>query len=265
MAGRAPAEGLFAHLGTRRRLTDGRPTGYGLGLARTLFPDEIAIGHGGSLPGYKNEFILLPEHQAGIVVLSNREDTDAAALAATVLSALTGIARPAPATTRLPNGLFVAADGPFWLEHDAGKLTFLGAMTDLFEAEDGRAVSASAHYPIRLRTEGDAISGEIGHVARRFTPVAPDAALTQAWQGAWHCATHNAHFTIAFIDGTWRMISGSGPLQTARRLQPLDANRALITRTDGPWRQRACLWLEPDGDTIRLVSHRSRMLRFTRT
>lgn len=264
MAGRTPAEGLFARLGARRHLTDGRPTGYGLGLARTLFPGEIAIGHGGSLPGYKNDFILLPEHQAGVAVLSNREDTDAAALGATVLAALTGTPRPAPATARLPNGLFVAPDGPFWLEHDAGKLTFLGAMTDLFEAEDGWAVSDSAHYPIRLRTEGGAITGEIGHVARRFTPIAPDAALTEAWQGTWRCATHDAGFTIASADGAWRMISGSGPLHAARRLIPLDATRALVTRTDGPWRQRACLWLEPDGNTIRLVSHRSRMLRFNR-
>lgn len=36
------------------------------------------------------------------------------------------------------------------------------------------------------------------------------------------------------------------------------------SRADRPWRQRACLWLEPDGNTIRLVSHRFRMLRFSR-
>src|SRR6202034_1488446 len=74
---RAPADLLLARLGARRRLADGRPTRYGIGLARSLLPDEIAIGHGGSLPGYKNEFILLPEHKAGVAVLSNREDTNA--------------------------------------------------------------------------------------------------------------------------------------------------------------------------------------------
>ena len=261
---RAPADGLLARLGARHHLADGRPTGYGLGLTRSLLPDEIAIGHGGSLPGYKNEFILLPEHRVGVAVLSNREDTNAAGVATEVLAALTGATLPPKAIDRLPNGLFITDEGPLWIEHDAGKLTFLGAMTDLFEAEDGWAVSASGHFPIRLRAEAGAIAGEIGHVGRRFHKVAPDAVLAPAWEGAWHCPTHDARFAIARDGNEWRMISGTGPLHASRKLQPLDARRALTSRADGPWRQRACLWLEPDGDTIRLVSHRSRMLCFSR-
>ncbi len=260
---RAPVDLLLARLGALRQLADGRPTGYGLGLARGLLPGEIAIGHGGSLPGYKNEFILLPEHKAGVAVLSNREDTDARRIAAEVLAALTGAVLPSLAADLLPNGLFVTDEGPFWIEHDAGKLTFLGAMTDLFAAEDGWAVSASAHYPIRLRVDAGAIVGEIGHVARRFYRAAQDATLTAAWQGTWHCKAHDAHFTITRDGEAWHMISGTGPLYAARKLLPLDTHRALTSRADGPWRQRACLWLEPDGATIRLVTHRSRILRFT--
>jgi CubicO group peptidase (beta-lactamase class C family) len=267
-----PAEGLLARLGARRHLADGRPTGYGIGLARSLLQGEIAIGHGGSLPGYKNDFILLPEHGAGVAVLSNCEDTDAGGVALAVLAALTGARPTRPATDLLPNGLFVADEGPFWIEHDAGKLTFLGGVADLFVAEDGWAVSDSAHYPIRLRADGplvndqisSAIEGEIGHVARRFHPVAPHATLTAAWEGSWHCPAHDSRFAIARDGEVWHMISGTGPLHASRKLLPLDALRALTSRADGPWRQRACLWLEPDGDTIRLVSHRSRMLRFSR-
>jgi hypothetical protein len=200
-------------------------------------------------------------------VLSNREDTDAAGVARAVLAGLTGAALPSPATDLLPNGLFVTDQGPFWIEHDAGKLTFLGAVADLFAAEDGWAVSASAHYPIRLRADANginsAIEGEIGHVARRFHKVAPDATLTAAWEGTWHCAAHDAHFAIARDGDAWRMISGTGPLHASHKLLPLDAHRALASRTDGPWRQRACLWLEPDGTAIRMISHRSRMLRFS--
>jgi hypothetical protein len=59
------------------------------------------------------------------------------------------------------------------------------------------------------------------------------------------------------------MISGAGPLHASRKLLPLDASRALTSRTDGPWRQRACLSLQPDG-TLLAVTHRSRMLRFVR-
>jgi CubicO group peptidase (beta-lactamase class C family) len=264
LADRAPAELLLARLGARRALADGRLSGYGLGLARTLLGDEIAIGHGGSLPGYKNEFVLLPEHRAGVVVLSNREDTDAAAAATRVLAALTGAPAPVPATNRLPDGLFVADDGPSWIELDAGKLTYLGAQTDLFAAEDGSAISGSAHFPVRLLVDGDSIVGEIGHVPRRFRRAAPDATLGEAWRGTWRCVGQRAEFDIAPEGAAWHLISGTGPLRTARRLQPLDARRALLTRVDGPWRQRACLALEDGGGTIRLVSHRSRVLRFAR-
>ncbi|HET6237075.1 MAG TPA: serine hydrolase domain-containing protein [Acetobacteraceae bacterium] len=263
LGNRAPADGLLARLGARRHLTDGRPTGYGLGLARMLLAGEIAIGHGGSLPGYKNEFVLLPEHRVGVVVLSNREDTGAADIALDVLAALTGATRPPPAADLLPNGLFITDAGPYWIEHDAGKLTFLGAMADLFVDDAGWAANSSAHYPIRLRAEAGAIEGEIGQVAHRFHPLAPDATLNAAWQGTWHCAAHDARFTIARDGEAWRMISGTGPLHASRKLLPLDANRALTSRTDGPWRQRACLSLQPDGRLL-AVTHRSRMLRFVR-
>jgi hypothetical protein len=52
-------------------------------------------------------------------------------------------------------------------------------------------------------------------------------------------------------------------LHASRKLLPLDASRALTSRTDGPWRQRACLSLQPDGRLL-AVTHRSRMLRFVR-
>jgi CubicO group peptidase (beta-lactamase class C family) len=261
---RAPADGLLAPLGARRHLNDGTPTGYGLGLARSYLPGEIAVGHGGSLPGYKNDFVLLPEHGAGVVVLSNREDTDAQDIALRVLAALTGARLPPPAKATLPHGLFVAADAPLWIEHDAGKLTFLGAVDDLFEGEDGAAVTLSAHFPARLRPRDGGIEGEIGHVARRFVPVAADAALSAGWQGEWVNRAQDARFSITLVDGIGTLTSGTGPLRHARKLTPLDANRALLSRADGPWRQRACLQLDASGETMQLVSNRSRMLRFSR-
>ena len=90
MTGRAPADGLLAPLGARRTLNDGTLTAYALGLARSPLPGEIAVGHGGSLPGYKSHFLLLPDRGAGVVVVSNREDTDAHAIALQVMAALTG-------------------------------------------------------------------------------------------------------------------------------------------------------------------------------
>jgi CubicO group peptidase (beta-lactamase class C family) len=261
MAGAPPAADLLAPLGARRPLSDGRLTDYGLGLARSPLPEQIAVGHGGSLPGFKHHFLLLPAHRAGVVVLTNREDADAHGIALRVLAALTGAELPEPAAGLLPQGLFVAEHGPFWIEQQGGAVTFLGATENLSCGPDGTAVSRSAHLPMALRFAGDAIEGEIGHVARRFRPVASDAALVPGWAGVWVNDQHAARFDIT-LDGTPTMTMGTGPLRASLDLQALDGHRALTVRRDGPWQQRACLGL--DQDTLRLVSNRSRVLEFRR-
>jgi CubicO group peptidase (beta-lactamase class C family) len=262
MMGQPPAVDLLAPLGARRRLNDGTPTGYGLGLARSPLPGEIAVGHGGSLPGYKNHFLLLPERHAGVVVVSNREDTDAHGIALQVMAALTDARLPQPARGALPEGMFVADKGPFWIEHAGGELTFLGATERLFTDEDDVAVSRSAHLPVRLRHVRAGIGGEIGHVARSFMPVSGDIELPKSWDGEWVCEQHAARCSIGRVDGEARLVTGTGPLRTSVPLTPLDQHRALTDRRAGPWRQRACLMLNPRAHTLRMVTNRSRVLQF---
>ena len=86
VAGRGPLAGVLPRLAAPRRLLDGTVTGYGLGLATSPVPGLQAIGHGGSLPGFKNHFLLAPEQGAGVIVVSNREDTDAHGIALRVMA-----------------------------------------------------------------------------------------------------------------------------------------------------------------------------------
>jgi CubicO group peptidase (beta-lactamase class C family) len=265
MVGRPPAADLLAPLGARRRLINGTQTAYGLGLARSPLPGEIAVGHGGSLPGYKNHFLLLPERQAGVVVVSNREDTDAHGIALRVLVALCGTELPQPARKALPEGLFVADKGPFWIEQANGELTFLGAADSLFVDEDGAVAGRAAHLPIRLRRVKNGIAGEIGHVARAFAPVAANVILAPSWEGEWVNQQHSARCTVQLVEVGARFSIAAGPLRSTVALTPLDAYRALTDRHDGPWRQRACLLLNPRAHTLRLVTNRSRVLQFRKT
>jgi CubicO group peptidase (beta-lactamase class C family) len=257
LADRGPARGLLPELARLRHLEDGRPTGYGLGLARSQIGDRVLVGHGGSLPGYKNHFLIDPESRAGVVVLTNREEVDPLGLALRVMAALHGEALPT-VSDALPSGTFVAEDGPFWLEHDAGRVTFLGAQETVFAAPDGAAVSRSAHLPMRLLPAEGGIAGEIGHAARRFRPADPDAKLDARLNGDWVCPGQNAR--LATADG--RLVVGAGPLRTELKLTPIASGLALTDRADGPWRQRAAVFL--DGETLRLVGNRSRGLRLTR-
>ena len=128
LADRAPGDGLLDRLSAPRHMADGRESGYGLGLAWSRAGGRALVGHGGSLPGYKNHFLLDPEARAGVVVLTNREDADAHDIALRVMAALHDAALPAPAPAdALPEGIFAADTGPFWLRIAGNRATFLGA------------------------------------------------------------------------------------------------------------------------------------------
>jgi hypothetical protein len=262
-ADRGPTDGLLPWLAGLRYLADGRPTAYGLGLARHMLGERVLLGHGGSLPGYKTQFLLDRLTGAGVVVLSNREETDAGSVALRVMAGLFGRELSPPAAGTLPKGLFATAEGPFWLEHEGGRITYLGAQETLYEVGEGWAASRSAHLPIRLRMAGGGIEGEVGHVARYFRPVPADAAPSPAWAGTWICPAQYSRFDITVSNSHARMHIGSGPLHTVLDLLPLDSSRALTDRSgDGPWRQRGCLHF--NGDTVRLATNRSRILTFRR-
>ena len=267
LANTGPADGLLAQLGAQRPLTDGRTTGYSLGLARSPIPGLVAIGHGGSLPGYKNRFILAPEHKAGVVVLSNREDTDAHAIAMRVLAALAGTTMPEPARGALPEGRFLDPITPSWLEQTGATATWLGATETLYPGPIGdnatTVISQSVETPISLQSTRGAIEGEIGHARRRFTPTEPDLTANPAWAGTWSNPTHNAHFTITVANGTATLTQGAGPQCETSALTPLSATTALTTRgVGGPWSQR--ILLSFTGDSVRLITDRSRVLTFNR-
>ncbi len=199
LADRAPGDALLDRLSSPRHMADGRESGYGLGLAWSHAGGRALVGHGGSLPGYKNHFLLDPEARAGVVVLTNREDADAHGIALRVMAALHDAALPAPAGAgALPEGIFAADTGPFWLRLGDGRATFLGAEEALYPQADGWFASRSPTMPMRLRPAPDgAIEGEIGHAARRFRPVAANAAADRDWSGEWLCPEQGAPFAIA--------------------------------------------------------------------
>ena len=150
---------------------------------------------------------------------------------------------------------------PFWMAHADGVVTYLGARGDGLSGRRRRA-GRSPHLPLRLRAEGGAIVGEIGHAARRFVPVPAEVAPAAAWAGSWVCRAQNARFEVAVAGGQASLVIGAGPLRTTLPLRPIGEGRALAERTEGPWCQRSCLAF--GRDEVRLVTNRSRVLRFAR-
>ena len=259
LRGDSPAGDVLPRLATPGVLANGQVTDYGLGLALLEIGGRRWISHGGHLPGFKNHVLLDAEAGVGVLLLSNREDTDPLLCALQVMAALLGVALPPPAPVLLPEGLFVEAEGPAWIEHRAGQLTFLGARESLFAAPDGAAMSLSPYLPIRLHAEGEGIVGAIGHVARRFHPVATAPSLARL-AGRWRSARPWLELEIEAGDpGQAFALMGAGPLRRRDPLTLLDERRALMPVGAAPWQGRACLWLEGP-DRLRLCTNRSRVI-----
>jgi len=249
--------GLLDKLQATRFLADGRPTGYGLGLRKSWLGAHEFVGHGGSHPGYKTYFLLDPKTRAGFVVVSNREDTNGYKIALEGMAALTSLPLPAPAAD-LGDGFYVTETGPWWIEINGSTCTYLDADETLYDDGEGWVSSRSASAPIRLRRDGPALVGEVGHAARRFLPAATHEPVPASLSGVW-LSDEGAEFTIE----NDTVLMGVGPTRHAMALTALGNGRFLLTLIDGPWVKRICLHvLAPDH--LELVSSRARMIEYRR-
>ncbi len=257
LADNGPGAGVLKTLTAQRYLHGDIPSAYGLGTTSTRIGEHTLYGHGGSHAGYKTYFLLHPELDAGVALVSNREDTTAYTHALTVMSSL--LATPLPARSHaLPDGLYASVAEPYWLKVSNGTASYLGSADNLYQGEDaGEAITLSAHMPMRLRWDGTAIQGEIGHAPRYFTPVEPNDCLKMV-QGRWYHPESKAAFDI---DGD-QLRMGVGTLRASGQLTSLGAGRLLVELPDGPWNKNFCLYFQ--GYNVRLISNRSRVLSFRR-
>ena len=260
LGGRGPLDGMLERLAAPRSFADGSPSAYRLGLVAGQLGQTGLIGHGGSLPGYRNHVLMAPALGAGVVVLTNREE-DALWPALRVMAALAGEKLPSP-PLGMPSGLFATEKGPFWAELTPTSMSFMGGFEALVADPAGGARTIPAYLDASLRPEADgSIRAYIGGAARHLFPVPTGLALDSRFVGRWREPVFGAVLTI-HADGTalWPWAGGLG---AETRLTPLPHGRALADLPHGPWRHRPCLSLAADG-SLRVASHRARVLQFAR-
>jgi CubicO group peptidase (beta-lactamase class C family) len=263
LAGTAPLQGMLRRLSAPRHYADGGPSHYGLGLVHLRLGGTELLGHGGSLPGYRNSLLMAPGAGVGVVLLSNR-DEDVLWPALRIMAALCGEALPEPPAAP-PTGLYATAAGPFWAQFQApvdgpATIEYMGAQERLVAGPDGQLRSLPSTLEVSLRPSGDgALEGRIGGVHRRLLPVPPGLPLDPRLVGQWRDDVFGAELLVR-ADGTarfpWAGGTGAETLLTA-----LPGARAIATLSHQMWRHRPCLWLDADG-ALCLASHRARVLRF---
>ncbi|MFC3127608.1 serine hydrolase domain-containing protein [Pseudoroseomonas globiformis] len=256
-------EGLWPRLTESGRLSDGRETGYGLGLSRVALPGPALWGHGGSLPGYKNHLLLAPDLRIGVVVLSNRDEASAYRIALSVLATLTGTALPCAAS--LPPGLYAEEEGPFWVDCSGDAILLMGAQEPLWQHESGDAIGLQSHQPFQLKATPEGLSGMLGHRTCLLRKVDPTARLDRGLLGRWAGTAFGSEVALEVregMNGTELVLPGLPGSVAA--LRPLGPGKALAERVAGPSRIRFALWLSRP-DELLLVSQRSRVFRFNRT
>ncbi len=259
LAGRGSLDGMLARLTAPRHFNNGMESRYRLGLVTSMLGDVALVGHGGSLPGYRNHVLMAPELGVGVVVMTNREE-EVLWPALRVLSVLLGQDLPQPAAN--PTGLFVEDRGPFWAELTPGAISVMGGYERLVADGANGMRSLPAYLDLDLARIGDDIlEGTIGGVARLIRRASPHTTLEPRLIGVWRERQSGLEILIR-ADGTATM-PWAGTIGVETVLTPLPGGRALADLAHGPWRHRPCFWLGPDG-SLGLASHRARILQFDR-
>ncbi|HYZ61866.1 MAG TPA: serine hydrolase domain-containing protein [Acetobacteraceae bacterium] len=256
MAGRGPLADMLGRLLAPRHFADGTPSAYRLGLVETRLGRTRIAAHSGSLPGYRNHLLLAPDLGVGVVLLLNR-DEDPLPPALRVMATLIGETTPEAAS--LPPGLYAAEDGPDWAELHPDAIEFMGGRETLL-ADGDRFRSIPSTLEVSVRIDANAIEGTIGGVRRRLMRVPAGLTLDRRLAGSWRDTMFGSELLIR-ADGTARWPFAGGLGQEVA-LTPLPGPRALAAIPHLMWRHRPCLYLE--GDTLRVASHRARVLRFVR-
>ncbi len=222
--------GLSAALEGCDPFANGRPNDYARGLRVAEVRGIRTLSHGGLWPGYKTEFLRIPERDAAIIVIANNASADPYAIGQRILDHLIDDmpgAKPAP---RLPEPDVLARHAGRFLDPAAPatvdfSLTLEGALTGstngvafgVRSTGDGRLTAARSgrDYTFRLAPDGDRLDVEqdAGHTAT-WHRAAPGADLPDGLAGSYRSDELAATWT--FVPGDDGLsLTVAGPVANA--------------------------------------------------
>lgn len=263
MSGRLAPPASMEKAFTGHRLKDGTPTHYGYGWITGRLQGTPTLEHGGSINGFSSYGIHVPQDAVYAVVLSNRTDVDAGAVAAELAAVVLGTPFPSEpygvdtAALRAISGVYVSEkgveryltveDGRLWSQRQGGSKHELRCVgQDLFRFTDDVLMlqvqrSGGKITGARLRTR---MGDEQLTRTEKPLPLAPvevqlDPATLQRYAGVYEL---RPGFNLTFrVDGTRFFTQATGQQEleafpsgpTTFFLKVVDARIEFLPEPDG--------------------------------
>jgi D-aminopeptidase len=226
--GRVGGPGLAAALETQAPFTNGAINTYARGLEVKSYRGLRTVSHGGLWPGYKTQFLRVPERNLTIICIANNAIADPHQQAHQVLDVVLDGERT-PAAPALPprvalarlTGRYVDRDNLATLELAQAEdgtptATMYGVPFALAGAGDGRLTARRDAFVFIARPSADGSTVEVegdAQATSTFHRVTPEATLPGDLAGRYVNAEIGATWRIATRDGK-AMLDVAGPLNT---------------------------------------------------
>lgn len=234
--GRGIGDWLAPALSRQAPFPNGSVNRYARGQVVRPYRGTDTISHGGLWPGYRTEFLRVPEHDATIIVISNDGSADPNLLAHQTLDALIEDRPGVHALPALPGRDKLEALAGRYMDRDTGTTVDLGTKEDgtptitlngltvtAEPTEDGRLASPRSNSVFALRAEEDGILVEqdagTTSVWRR---IAPGASLPAGLAGTYRSAEMASTWELRTDGHAGPHAMASGPVATSGQPWPLE-------------------------------------------
>lgn len=215
VTGLFPSPGVLAALEVKTPFTNGLPSRYMRGLLTMPYRGVATVSHSGLWPGYRTEFLRVPELDVAVIAIANHGGADPNLIAHKVLDLLLD-RRGAPALPSLPPAAELAPLAGCYLDPETGAtvdiavsaegvptLTTNGMPSTAEATGDGALTIPRASSIFTVRAAGaDAVQVELpaGYTAT-WKRVPPGGTLPDDLPGTYYSAEMAARWTITRQDG----------------------------------------------------------------
>jgi CubicO group peptidase (beta-lactamase class C family) len=200
--------------------TGGGLGGYARGLAVASVRGVRTVGHGGLWPGYRTEFLMIPELEAAVIVIANSGTANPYQAGQAVLAGLLEEVPSAHPVRAMPDlagyaGRFVDDAAPASVDISVadGVLTAMtnGQPFGVLAEADGRLAASRSARDWVMRLEGDVLEVELdAGVRATYRRVAGGAALPEGLAGTYVSDEMDATWIVGARDVAVRGPVGRG-------------------------------------------------------